>query len=191
MKKCLAKLALFLLGWKIYLTTQRILTDKKYLLIAAPHTSSMDFILGKLIYLALGKESKFFIKKESFQGLIKNLLIALGGIPIDRNSPREAVKIAKRLESEDLIIILTPEGTRKATNHWHNGFYSIAKRAKTPVFIGVLDYGKKTCTLGPSFQFSPDFNFEEDMKQLSCFYSRSQAKYPVQFLHHGEAHGEE
>ncbi|MDR2541023.1 MAG: 1-acyl-sn-glycerol-3-phosphate acyltransferase [Candidatus Peribacteria bacterium] len=187
MKKNLAKLALFLLGWKINLTTQRILTDKKYLLIAAPHTSSMDFIIGKLIYLALGKESKFFIKKESFKGLIKNLLISLGGIPIDRNNPREAVKIAKRLENdEDLIIILTPEGTRKATNRWHNGFYSIAKRAKIPVFIGILDYSEKICTLGPEFQFSPEFDFEKDMEQLLSFYNPHQAKYPTQFLHHGE-----
>ncbi|GHV24488.1 acyltransferase [Bacteroidia bacterium] len=146
----------------------------------------MDFILGKLIYLALGKESKFFIKKESFKGVIKNLLISLGGIPIDRNSPREAVKIAKRLESEDLIIILTPEGTRKATNHWHNGFYAIAKRANAPVFIGILDYGKKTCTLGPEFQFSPEFDFEKDMQQLLSVYNPFQAKYPNQFLRHGE-----
>jgi 1-acyl-sn-glycerol-3-phosphate acyltransferase len=182
--KQVAKLILWLIGWNITISNQRILTEKKYLLIAAPHTSSWDFIIGKLVYLALGKPSKFFIKQESFKWPLKRLLLSLGGIPINRKDPREAVKIRNRLKEEEMIIILTPEGTRKATNRWQNGFYSIAKGVKVPVFIGVLDYGHKVCRFEQEFVITTDF--ETDMQQLLSVYYCSQAKYPDEFKRHGE-----
>jgi 1-acyl-sn-glycerol-3-phosphate acyltransferase len=182
MKKIIAKIILFFLRWKIVITNEAILTNKKYILLAAPHTSAWDFVIGKLVYMSLGIRPFFFIKDDYFKGSIKNFLISIGGIPIKRNSPREAVIMKNRMKNEEMIIILTPEGTRNATNQWHNGFHSIARGANVPVFIGVLDFKKKVCTLGKEFNISKDF--EEDMKQLLNVYNKNQAKFPEKFQHH-------
>ncbi|MDR0607687.1 MAG: 1-acyl-sn-glycerol-3-phosphate acyltransferase [Candidatus Peribacteria bacterium] len=182
--KQLAKIMLWLMGWNINVVNQRILTEKKYLLIAAPHTSSWDFIIGKMVYLALGIPSKFFIKKESFDGIFGGLLVALGGIPLNRENPRSFVEMINLLKREEMILIITPEGTRQATNQWRIGFYTMARKAKMPIFIGVLDYANKVCTLGQEFVITSDF--ETDMKQLYDVYHQNQAKYPEKFKKHGE-----
>lgn len=185
MKKILAKTILFICGWKIVITNQSILTKKKYILIAAPHTSAWDFVVGKLVYLALGLPCYFFIKDAYFKGFKERFMRYLGGIPIKQEVAKEAIKIKERMAKEEEIrIILTPEGTRKETNKWFTGFHWIAKKANVPVFIGVLDFGEKTCSLGEEFNTSNDV--EEDMKQLLTIYNKSQAKYPDKFLKHGE-----
>ena len=185
MKQTIAKIFLKLLGWEIKVENPQILTERKYILLAAPHTSAWDFIIGKTVYLALGLESKFFIKDSFFKGPIGKVLKKMGGIPINQNSPREAVKMMNEIKNlNEIRLIITPEGTRQKTTKWNNGFYSIAKKTGIPVYIGILDFGSKTCFLGNEFIIRNDF--EEDMKQLRNTFHKKQAKHPEKFTLHGE-----
>ena len=51
---------------------------RKCVIIAAPHTSNWDFVIGRLAYYVLGVPVKFLIKKESFKGLRGYLLKKMG-----------------------------------------------------------------------------------------------------------------
>ena len=52
-------------------------------------------------------------------------------------------------ERENLVILITPEGTRKYVPRWKTGFYHVAKGANVPIILGYLDYEKKHAGIGP------------------------------------------
>jgi 1-acyl-sn-glycerol-3-phosphate acyltransferase len=183
-KQQFAKLILWILGWRVS-ATEEILKCKKYVLLSGPHTSIWDFIIGKATYLALGIEGKFLIKQEFFKWPLGYWLKKMGGLPINRSSPKEFVKWLNSVqEMDDLILIITPEGTRKKTNHWKEGFYSIARKGQMPVFIGTLNYKSKVCHIGDPFKVTGDF--ETDIKQVEQYYRPEYAKHPERFAYHGQ-----
>ncbi|MBQ4231084.1 MAG: 1-acyl-sn-glycerol-3-phosphate acyltransferase, partial [Salinivirgaceae bacterium] len=77
-----SRFILKLFGWRII---DKAPADKKFVVIALPHTSMMDFVWGKLIFAASGFSPKIFIKKEMFFFPVGLLLKALGAVPINRS----------------------------------------------------------------------------------------------------------
>jgi 1-acyl-sn-glycerol-3-phosphate acyltransferase len=113
-----SRFLLRLFGWQI---KGSIPADiRKCVIIAAPHTSNIDFVIGRLAYYVLGVSVKFLIKKESFKGPKGKLLIKMGGIPVDRNRSNNLVdQIADLFTlAEQLNVVITPEGTRKLVKTW-------------------------------------------------------------------------
>jgi len=177
--KYLAQIILKLIGWKV--NCQMVFNFKKAVLVVAPHTSSLDFWLGRLTFWYLNLPINFVIKKEYFKFPISNILKALGGIPIDRKKSAGSIEqIARYFDSNDKVFIaITPEGTRKFTKNWKMGFYYIALKAKVPIILCYVDYKKKECGMGHTI--IPTGNIEEDLKILYNFYKGVNAKYPEKF----------
>jgi 1-acyl-sn-glycerol-3-phosphate acyltransferase len=173
-----AKFTLKLFGWKLAPLTP---TEKKYIVIVAPHTSFWDFIVGKLFCSARGIPAKFFIKKEFFFFPVKGLLKALGGVPIDRENAQNVVAYTIKLfnESEDLVVIITPEGTRKKVKNWKKGYYYIAERANVPLYAGFMDFKTKNC--GIIKQIPVTGNYEQDFKEIEKIYRGMHGKHPERF----------
>ncbi len=167
------------MGWKVVGTFPKDI--KKCILVAAPHTSMWDFILGRLAFYRFGIKVKFLIKKELFAFPFGGLLKALGGIPVDRGTKNNTVEYVSALfkKSEKLIIVITPEGTRKYNSHWKKGFYYIAQRAGVPIVLAFVDYAKKEGGVGKVLHTTG--NFEEDFKVIQDFYRGVNAKYPEKF----------
>jgi len=178
MKK-IANFILWISGWKV--VGEPELQMKKCIFIQAPHTSMWDFLWGRLGLWQLGVSVKFLIKKEMFFFPFGFVLKALGGIPIDRgrrnNVVEQIVEIFNTREKFSLVI--TPEGTRKYTEHWKKGFYHIAIKANVPVYLAYLDYEKKEG--GPGKIFHLTGNFENDIAEIQEFYKDKVAKYPENF----------
>jgi 1-acyl-sn-glycerol-3-phosphate acyltransferase len=175
------KFAGFLLkicGWKV---RTFVPTDKKYVIIVAPHTSFWDFVVGKLVCVHKGIPAKFFIKKEFFFFPIKGILKALGGIPIDRRHAQNVVSYTTELfeKSEELVIIITPEGTRKLVQKWKKGYYFLAERAKVPLYTAFMDFKTKDC--GIIKQVPVTGNYEEDFKEIEKIYRGMHGKHPERF----------
>ena len=114
------------------------------------------------------------------------LMKPLGGIGIDR-TPRSAgnqrlsfVEVMTNLfnQHEDLIIVITPEGTRSKREKWKTGFYHIAQAAHVPILMGYVDY--KTKTTGITTLLSTG-HYETDMKTIMAFYKTIHPKYPENF----------
>lgn len=145
-----------LLGWTM---TEPLIPEDKALVLAAPHTSIWDFVIGYLYYRALGGHLKVMIKKEAFFWPLGGIIRAMGGFPIDRKNPRSTVlSVIHGMESAEgkCILVICPEGTRKAVHHWKTGYHTIARGAHLPVYLGHFDYKKKEVGRGERFELGDD-----------------------------------
>jgi 1-acyl-sn-glycerol-3-phosphate acyltransferase len=179
----MAKLAQFILGlfgWKAVFQAERPLGN--CVMIVAPHTSYWDFVIGRLS-LFVGKfNGKFLIKKEYFHFPFRHLLKWFGCMPVDRERGSNAVKHVVDIfkNSNDLSLIITPEGTRSYTAHWKKGYYFIASAAKIPIVLAYVDYKEKVCCVS-NVKIYPSGNYEEDLKKIEQFYRGKVAKFPKDF----------
>lgn len=176
----MSKLALFIFkifGWKI---VGELPNFKKFVIVGAPHTSNWDFIIGRLYFFVYKIPVQFFIKKEWFFFPMNLLLKSLGAIPVNRGKntklTEEIVKTFR--ERDELVMLVTPEGTRKYNPDWKKGFYYIALQAKVPIVLGYVDYSTKTAGIGPHLY--PSGNIEEDMKFILDFYRTVKGRFPEQ-----------
>jgi 1-acyl-sn-glycerol-3-phosphate acyltransferase len=179
MRRILAKLVLKLIGWNIVGSIPP--DQKKVIVTMAPHTSNWDFVLGWLGYSSIGLNSKYLIKKEAFFFPLGYLVKWLGGIPVDRGKKNNVVLEVGDLfqHTDQLIITITPEGTRSLNKNWKRGFYYIAQHARVPIMLGFLDYKNKTGGFGPLVHVTGDY--EKDMAIIEGFYKQKAARYPAMF----------
>lgn len=114
----------------------------KAIVVGGPHTSNWDGVIGLAGAIALGLHARFLIKHDLFRGPLGWLLRRLGGIPVDRARAGGVVGQAVRQlrESDRLILVVTPEGTRSNARHWKTGFHRIAREAGVPIVVTVADY---------------------------------------------------
>ena len=162
-----AKSFLFLKGWKVIGDP---LEEKKYIFIAAPHTSNWDFIFMICIALTKNIDVRWMGKEQLFPKPFKGFMVWLGGISIARSTTNNTVtEMVKRFKSVDkMTLLITPEGTRSKVEKWKTGFYHIALEAKVPIFRGFIDAPSKTC--GIIDKFIPTGRIEEDMEKIKNFY---------------------
>ncbi len=168
-----------LLGWKI----KGVLPPeiKQCVIVAAPHTSNWDFIIGRLAYFIMGVPVRFLIKKEAFKSPYAGLLRRMGGIAVDRSRSNNLVEEVASLfdKHKVLFVVITPEGTRKLVHQWRKGFYYIALKAHVPVALGYVDYKKKEGGFGPVFY--PSGDYEADFDTIREFYKTKTARNPEKF----------
>lgn len=178
----LGYVALRLSGWRVVGVRP---TAPKFVIIVAPHTSNWDFPVGLACGYGAGLLSRwrygFFIKAELFRGPLAPAFRALGGIPIDRSAPHEAVQRSVEIlrRRERYLLVITPEGTRRRTEHWHSGFYHIARNAGVPVVPVCFDYGRSECRIGPATELTGDT--EADLEVFRRFFAEPRARHPERF----------
>lgn len=154
-----------LLGWKIENDFPRNI--KKYVIIAAPHTSWLDFPIAILTRMSLGIMIHFVGKKSLFKPPFGFIFRKLGGSPVDRSQKNNSVNAIINIfnSKTEFRLALSPEGTRKKVTQWKTGFYYIAKGAKVPVVMTALDYENKRVTIS-----KPYYLTEEKDKDFEVFY---------------------
>jgi 1-acyl-sn-glycerol-3-phosphate acyltransferase len=70
--------------------------------------------------------------------------------------------------SPRMVLVVAPEGTRKAAPYWKSGFARIATAAQVPIVPVVLDFPAKTLVVGdPIFYFGDE---KALMDQLRVFF---------------------
>lgn len=179
MKKLLAHAWLRLNGWKD--TGVPTPNERKFVLIAAPHTSNWD--LAHMLAFATIHDVKlsWLGKHTLFEGAQGWFLKKVGGVPVDRRSPKNLVQqLAEEFQSRDeLMLAIPPEGTRKYRDFWKSGFYWIAKEADVPIVLSFLDYGRKQGGFGP--HLNPEAGVDETMATIREFYRGMRGKFPDKF----------
>jgi 1-acyl-sn-glycerol-3-phosphate acyltransferase len=154
---------------------------KKCIIVVAPHTSMIDFFIGKLYFWSAGLRAHFLIKKEVFVFPMNLLLRAAGAIPVKRGAKNNMVdQLTEQFNTrEDLILIITPEGTRKKTRRWKRGFILLGMKANIPIILGKIDYKKKE--VGLTRVFVPTGDVDEDLKGIQKSYRGVTARHPENF----------
>jgi len=175
----LSRLILRLFGWH----TSAVLPDDvlKAVVIVAPHTSYWDFVVGRMTFWSSKLKIRVLIKKEAFVGPIGWLLRRLGGVPVARGQKNNMVEQVAALfhDNPTMVVVITPEGTRRKVGHWKKGFYHIAMEAKVPIALAFIDYATRTGGIGPLFY--PTGNYEKDMAVILDFYKDKKGLHPEQF----------
>lgn len=166
-----------LLGWN---TDVKFPTGvKKCVIIAGPHTHWMDFPVG-LAYRSILqlKNARFLGKKELFDGPFGFFFRWVGGIPVDRFSKHHVVdQVVDILNREtEIMVALSPEGTRKKVDRLRTGFYHIAKKAGIPIVMIGLDFGNRGVVVSEPFYTSD--NEKEDFDRILHFFAPIQGKIP-------------
>jgi 1-acyl-sn-glycerol-3-phosphate acyltransferase len=171
----LGRFWIWILGWTIQAEP---FPGDKFVLIGAPHTSNMDFFYMIATSWVLRIKLYFIGKHTLFRPPFGWILKALGGIPVDRRASHGVVdQVAEQIKAADeFILVITPAGTRKFTDHWKSGFYWIAFRAQVPIVCGALDYRQKKANLGLSFEPSGDVG--ADMDRIRAFFQGVRGRFP-------------
>lgn len=166
--KLIATVLLKIIGWRVVGTLP---SERKYVLIGAPHTSNWDFPLMLLAVLKIGMDVHWLGKKSLFPPVIGSVMRWLGGIAVDRSKSNNLVEQLVDLYSErdELVVIIPPEGTRSKVQRWKSGFYHVAAGADVPILLGFVDVSRKEIGFGPLFY--PTKNFEIDLPKIQEFYS--------------------
>jgi 1-acyl-sn-glycerol-3-phosphate acyltransferase len=151
---------------------------KKYVLIAAPHTSNWDFVWLLAFARLHGMRIQWVGKHTLFKKPFGTIMRALGGIPVKRDKRHSMVQqLVDALNAADSMCLVVPvEGTRKHVKHWKSGFYHIAREAKVPIVMSFLDYWGRRGGFGPAF--FPSGDLSRDMNTLRAFYADKFGKYP-------------
>lgn len=159
---------------------------KSFVFIGAPHTSNHDILPTIAITRYMKRNARFVIKSQWLKFPFGPLFRSVGAIGVDREKIQKTGK-ANTTElmadlfkkHKDLVLMISPEGTRRATDDWKSGFYYIASKAGVPIVLGYADYAKKEAGLAEVIYPK---NYAEDMKRINDFYRNVQPKHPHNFL---------
>ena len=141
----------------------------------------MDFPVG-LAYRSILRinQARFLGKKELFDGPFGFFFRWVGGIPVDRFSKHNVVDqgVGVLASKEEIMIALSPEGTRKKVDRLRTGFYHIAKKAGIPIVMIGLDFEKRKVVV--SEPFYPSDSEKNDFEHILQFFKPLKGKIPSQ-----------
>lgn len=182
MIKAFCSLLLKISGWKYVNTVPENL--RSFIFLGAPHTSNHDFVPAMGVAYSLKRNAKFVIKSEWLKFPLGFFLKSAGAIGIDREKLKSGKASNTDLmanlftEYPELVLMISPEGTRSPNENWKTGFYYIAQKAKVPIVLGFADYENKTA--GTGLIIYPE-DFETDMKKIMDFFRDIKGKRPENF----------
>ena len=172
-KACLGLLRLC--GWRTSLTWP---PEPRGLIMVYPHTSNWDFPLGVLFKLGHDLPAHWMGKDQMFRWPFRRLLMAIGGLPINRRERTGFVTaMAEEMRRRDwLWIAVAPEGTRAHGEYLKSGFYQLALAADVPIGLGYIDYRRRQVGIDRYVRMTG--NEEQDLQLLRDFYATIKPRKP-------------
>lgn len=184
------KFLLNLLGWK---AIEPPAPEDKCIILGVPHTSIWDFVISYLYYTSVGGQAHIIVKQDFFFWPLGSLLRKLGAVPLNK---QHGVSVTKQIidtvkKADKLHLAIAPEGTRSAVKRWKTGFYTIAKAAEIPVYLGYFDWKKKIVGRGEKYILSDSPT--EDLVRIQKHYKAMGvvAKFPEKFVYLDEVENAE
>ncbi len=155
-------------GWTIKGSLPKNL--KKYVIAGAPHTSNWDFVF----FAGATKEEQiqpnFMGKHTLFKGVMRNFMLDMGGIGVDRSKAGGTIEQMKAefAQRAELALVIAAEGTRKSDGKWKSGFYRIAEAAQVPIVPAFADNKRMVIGFGPPMM--PTGNYGEDLLKIAQWF---------------------
>ncbi len=167
------------IGWKVIGEFPNI---KKSIIIFAPHTAHIDAFYGKLGITELGINYKFLSKKELFFFPMNLVMKKFGSIAVrgvkNQNAIYQVVDIFNN--TDELHIVISPEGWIKKVSDWNKGFYYMALKANVPIVVTYLDYKEKEMGIKGVIYDIEDY--DSVINQINTLYKGVSGKCPEQFV---------
>ncbi|MDC0886669.1 1-acyl-sn-glycerol-3-phosphate acyltransferase [Altererythrobacter sp.] len=161
-------------GWKIDTGLPDI---PKYVIAGAPHSSNWDFVFFTGATAEEGVAPSFMGKHTLFKGIMRNFMLDMGGVSIDRRKKSNATQqVAEAFAAADhLALVIAAEGTRSSNGEWKSGFYHIAQAANVPVVVAWVSWESRT--LGFSDPIWPTGNYAEDLAKIAAYLRSKRPDY--------------
>jgi 1-acyl-sn-glycerol-3-phosphate acyltransferase len=174
----LGRLMMRLRGWRF---EGSVPNEPRMILLVAPHTSNWDFLTGLWAKFALRLKAGFLGKHTLFWWPLGVFLRSIGGIAIDRSKAAGIADDSTRAfrESDRLMLVIAPEGTRSKSKKWKSGFYRIAVAAEVPILLIAFDYRRRVVRLGPLFR--PTGDYERDLPEIQSHFDAAMARRPENY----------
>jgi 1-acyl-sn-glycerol-3-phosphate acyltransferase len=168
----LVRKSLDLVGWRF--ETEK-LPEKKYVLLAWPHSTNWDGLLLVTLARSIDLHMEWMVKDDWVKGPLGPFMKRLGAVPINRSRSTNVVDqmVAEFERRKEFVLAIPPEGTRARADHWRSGFYRIALGAQVPVAPGYLDFARKRAGIGPAIPMTGDPKV--DMDRIRAFYAKVNA----------------
>ncbi len=170
-----------LAGWRLENIDGGFPDAPKFVLIVSPHTSNWDFPVGLMAKFALHLGARYIAKHSLFRWPLGVFMRAVGGVPVNRSAASDLVEQTVRIFNErtELVLVITPEGTRSKVARWKSGFHRIARAAGVPMVLSSFDYSRKVVRLGPWFEATEDY--EADLARIQSHITASMARHPERY----------
>ena len=112
-------------GWR---ALGQVPEPRRFILIAAPHTSNWDFVNFLGLTADLGLRAHFMGKLSLFKWPLGGFMKQMGGVPVDRRGGGNVVEqmVAEFARRAEFMLTVAPEGTRGRTTKWRTGFYQLS-----------------------------------------------------------------
>ena len=161
-------------GWKL---DGHLPNIEKFVIAGAPHTSNWDFVFFIGATAEEGVEPNFMGKHTLFQGMMRNFMFDMGGIPIDRTKRSNVVEqVAAVFEQRDhLALVIAAEGTRSSNGEWKSGFYNIARAANVPIVPAWVCNEDMVLGFGPAIV--PTDSYGETLLEIARFMRSKRPDY--------------
>ena len=82
--------------------------------------------------------------------------------------------------SDELHIVISPEGWIKKVSDWNKGFYYMAVKAQVPIIVASLDYKEKE--MGVQGVIYDIGDYDSVIEQINGMYKGVSGKHPDQFV---------
>jgi len=173
--RAIATALLRLAGWRI---EGAVPDEPKLVLVGAPHTTNLDFVLTKLTAGALGIRLSWVGKKALFPRPLAPITRRLGGIPVDRASSEGFVDamVAEFRRRDRFYLALMPAGSRATPDRWRSGFYYIARDAGVPMLVVAFDWERRTMRLGPMLRPRPGATYEDELARIGASFDGAKGR---------------
>jgi len=175
MSRIVRRIILAIYRWKGWTLDGHLPPIPKYVIAGAPHTSNWDFVFFTGATHEEGVKPNFMGKHTLFTGIMRNFMLDMGGIPIDRRKSANATEqvAAEFAVRDELALVIACEGTRKSDGKWRSGFYHIARAANVPIVPAFADNANLIVSFGPPML--PTGNYGEDLLKIAEWF---RAKLP-------------
>ncbi|MGY8972130.1 MAG: 1-acyl-sn-glycerol-3-phosphate acyltransferase [Sphingomonadales bacterium] len=169
LSRIVRRIILAIYRWRGWTLDGHLPDIPKFVIAGAPHTSNWDFVFFTGATAAEGIEPAFMGKHTLFKGVMRNFMLDMGGIPIDRTQRANVVEqVADEFARRDrLALVIAAEGTRSSRGEWKSGFYNIARAANVPIVPAWVCNTRRIVGFGPAI--IPSANYGETLLEIARF----------------------
>lgn len=169
LSRLVRRIIMVLYRWKGWTIDGHLPDLPKFVIAGAPHTSNWDFVFFIGATAEEGVEPNFMGKHTLFQGIMRNFMFDMGGIPIDRTKRANYVEqvAAEFARRDHLALVIAAEGTRSTDGSWKSGFYNIARAANVPVVPAWVCNERRVLGFGEPVW--PTGDYGQDLLKIAQF----------------------
>jgi 1-acyl-sn-glycerol-3-phosphate acyltransferase len=143
----------------------------KFVITGAPHTTNWDFVFFLGATRELGIRPSFMGKHTLFKWPFTRFMQDMGGVSVDRSKrgSNYVEQVARVFaSSDDLALVVAPEGSRVSTGEWRSGFWHIARAAGVPIVPAWVDNATMRGGVGPAIPTTD--SLAADLARIAAFY---------------------